>query len=69
MLIRVRYQDNSYDMVKAWRLDEYITTGKIVAFYRSDGWVTVGSDQLRHAKGNYTGPERRRKENNIPQAA
>lgn len=69
MLIRVRYKDDSYDLVKAWRLGEYIAAGKISAFYRSDGWVTVGSDQLRHGKGEYTGPERRRRENNIPRAA
>ena len=70
MLIRVRYQDNTYDMVKAWRLEEYIAAGKISAFHRGDGWVTVGSDLLRHSGDNiYAGPERRRKENNLSRAA
>lgn len=70
MLIRVRYQDNTYDMVKAWRLEEYIAAGKISAFHRGDGWVTVGRDQLRHSGDkSYAGPERRRRENSISRAA
>lgn len=70
MLIRVRYQDNTYDMVKAWRLQEYIAAGKVVAFHRSNGWVTVGRDQVRHSGiHGYSGPERRQQVNNLPRAA
>ena len=70
MLIRVKYQDNTYDMVKAWRLEEYLAEGKVAAFFRNGEWVAVGSDQIRHsATREYAGPERRRRENNFSRAA
>ena len=70
MLIRVRYSDDSYDMLKPWRLQEFIATGRVAAFLRSDGWVTVGRDPLRRSSGRgYLGPERRRRENNLSRAA
>ncbi|GLI37972.1 hypothetical protein KI811_09695 [Geobacter hydrogenophilus] len=70
MLIRVRYQDNTYDMVKAWRLEEYIATGKISAFHRGNEWVAVSRDQVRHSGDpSYGGPERRRRENNLSRVA
>ncbi len=70
MLIRVRYQDNTYDMVKAWRLEEYIAKGKISAFNRGNEWVAVGRDQVRHSGDKaYAGPERRLRENNLSRAA
>ncbi|RNC72190.1 MAG: hypothetical protein ED859_02305 [Desulfuromonadales bacterium] len=70
MLIRVRYQNNSYDMVKSWRLQEYIAAGKITAFNRGGEWVTVGRDPIRRdgAKG-YEGPERRRQDSAFHKAA
>lgn len=70
MLVRVRYHDNTYDMVKPWRLQEFIAAGKVQSFYRSDGWVVVGRDPLRRGAGrSYTGPERRKRENNVYRAA
>jgi hypothetical protein len=64
MLIRVRYRDNSYDMLKAWRLQEYLETGRIDAFYRSGTWVSVGRDPVRDGRRrDYHGPERRRQGN------
>lgn len=70
MLIRVRYHDNTYDMVKPWRLQEFIAAGRILSFYRADGWVVVGRDPLRRAAvRSYAGPERRHRENNTFQVA
>jgi hypothetical protein len=70
MLIRVRYVNDTYDMLKAWRLQEYLDDGRVVAFLRSDGWAVVGRDSLRRSMGRgYPGPERRRIENNLHRAA
>lgn len=70
MLIRVRYSDDSYDMLKPWRLQELIAAGRVAAFLRSDGWAIVGRDPLRRGAGRgYPGPERRRRENNLNRAA
>ena len=60
MLIKVIYKDNTADMVKDYLLEGLITSGKIVAFRRSGGWVTIGKDSVRNGKRDYTGPERRR---------
>lgn len=59
MLIKVLYNNDSFDMVKNSRLDEYISAGTVKQFRRSSGWVTVGVDHLRGAGGAYRGPERR----------
>jgi hypothetical protein len=61
MLIEVIYQNNEYGMVKPFLLDKLITSGKIIKFLRSEGWVTIGVDRIR-GTGNgahYKGPERR----------
>lgn len=59
MVIRVVYDNGSYDMIKATRLDDLIPTGRVSKFLRSDGWVTVGVDPIRTAQVRYDGPERR----------
>lgn len=59
MVIRVMYDNGSYDMVKASRLDDLIPTGTVSKFLRADGWVTVGVDPIRTAQVRYDGPERR----------
>jgi hypothetical protein len=60
MVIRVIYDNGSYDMVKASRLDDLIPTGRVAKFLRSDGWVTVGVDPVRAPQPEkYDGPERR----------
>lgn len=70
MLIQVRYSDDTYDMLKSWRLQEFIAAGKVSAFRRSDGWVTVERDHVRRGRDRgYAGPERRRRENNLFRAA
>jgi hypothetical protein len=41
-------------------LQRLINDGKITAFRRSSGWVTVGSEPIRGCGGDdYPGPERR----------
>ncbi|SNB45403.1 GSU3473 family protein [Geobacter sp. DSM 9736] len=64
MMIRVIYNDQSAGMVADYQLDDLINAGKIVAFHRTDGWVSVEQGPLRgrgEAPGSYEGPERRRK--------
>lgn len=61
MMIRVLYTDNTSGMIKDYLLDELISSGKIVAFYRSSGWVAVGRDPVRKdAPPSYNGQERRK---------
>jgi hypothetical protein len=60
MLIKVIYRNNSADMVKDYLLEGLIASGKIVAFRRSSGWVTIGIDRVRNGRRDYAGPERRR---------
>ena len=61
MMIRIVLENGSYDMVKAFRLDDLLPTGKIAKFMRSSGWVTVGVDLIRSSKSlRYSGPERRK---------
>jgi hypothetical protein len=47
MLIRVIRNDNRYDMVKEYQLDDMIERGEIVKFQRSSGWVIIGVDPIR----------------------
>lgn len=61
MMIRVLYKDNTSGMIKDYLLDELISSGKIVAFYRSSGWVAVGRDPVRKdTPHSYNGQERRK---------
>jgi hypothetical protein len=48
MLIRVVYNDNTYDFINPARLDESLKSGAISMFQRSNGWARVGIDPLRH---------------------
>jgi hypothetical protein len=60
MLIWVLKKNKRFDMIKEFLLEEYIQAGKIVKFFRSTGWVTVGRDPIRGTgKLSYIGPERR----------
>jgi len=47
MLIRVVYNDNTYDFINPARLDESLKSGTISMFQRSSGWARVGIDPLR----------------------
>jgi hypothetical protein len=60
MLIRVLKRDNKFDMIKEYLLEDYIQSGEILKFHRSNGWVTIGRDPIRGMGSvNYIGPERR----------
>ena len=62
MLIRVKYEDDRYDMVRPMILDRLLEAGKVQEFQRKDGWVMPGIDSVRCGKRNtYFGPERRMK--------
>ncbi len=60
MLIRVKYVDDRFDMVRPEILDRLLEAGKVREFQRSDGWVMPGTGCLRrYNQNNYSGPERR----------
>jgi len=61
MLMKVKYQNNRFDLVKGDILSIFLAEGKVKEFYRysEDRWVTVGRDQIRTGGGIYSGPERR----------
>ena len=60
MLIRVAYQDDTYDMVKPFLLDTLMAENKIKKFRRSEGWATVGIDRMRGIGGYHDGYEKRK---------
>lgn len=70
MLIRVKYVDERFDMVRPETLSRLLDTGKVREFQRSDGWVMPGVGCLRGSSGkNYSGPDRRmiqKKEQRFP---
>jgi hypothetical protein len=41
-------------------LDSMISSNKIVAFSRADGWTVIGRDAVRRENSFYAGEERRR---------
>jgi len=60
MLIRIKYDDDRFDMVRPAILDRLLKTGKVREFQRRDGWVMLGIDNLRcRNRNDYHGPERR----------
>jgi hypothetical protein len=60
MLIRVKYFDDSFDMVRPEILDRLLEAGKVREFQRRDGWVMPGIGNLRRMlRNDYTGTERR----------
>lgn len=60
MLIRVKYTDNRFDMIRPEILNQLLEKGSVESFLRCDGWVMPGSGALRNAnKSGYSGPERR----------
>lgn len=66
MLIRVKYTNNRFDVVRPELLDRLLDAGTVAAFLRRDGWAIPGIDPIR-SKGSsvYPGINRR----NRPQAA
>ncbi len=73
MVIRVIYQNQKYDFVKASRLDEFIEMGAIASFQRRSGWVRVGIDPIRatitDSSYAYRGKERRQSWEEMSEAA
>ena len=62
MLVRVKYVDDRFDMVRPEILDRLLEAGKVREFKRSDGWVMPGIGAVRHKGSNdYSGSERRTK--------
>jgi len=59
MLIRVVYENEKYDFVKPFILDELLYLNKIKKFHRINGWVDPNIDKIRGTGGYYRGPERR----------
>lgn len=60
MLIRVKYVDDRFDMVRPEILERLLKAGKVREFERQDGWAMPGIDSLRSSNTNYySGPERR----------
>ena len=59
--IKVKYQNNNYDFVPDYMLDQLISARKIKKFYRfsEERWVTAGFDRIRGIGGIYSGPDRR----------
>ncbi len=47
MLIRVRYNDDTYGMVDDSHLESLISACKIKEFLRSSGWVKIGLYPIR----------------------
>ena len=47
MLISVLYENNTYDVIKSTKLEEFISLGTITKFFRSSGWVTISDDPIR----------------------
>lgn len=62
MLIRVKYVDDRFDMVRPEILDRLLEAGKVREFQRSDGWVMPGIANLRRKKSRSgdSVPERRK---------
>ena len=60
MLIRVKYVDERFDMVRPETLDRLLEAGKVRGFQRSDGWITPLIGNLRSKNRNeYFGSDRR----------
>jgi len=47
MMIQVKYNSGTYDMVKAESLHRLIANGEIDQFRRGNGWTKVGRDPIR----------------------
>lgn len=58
--IRVMYDDRIYGVIPDFMLDAYIDEGRVMKFYRAEGWVVVGCGPIRVRRRPYGGPERRR---------
>jgi len=69
MLIRVKYPDGKYDMVKEFRLDFLIQTKSLHSFKRSNGWAVLGIDPVRQTSGQRRSNAPERRQSLMPVAA
>lgn len=53
-ILRVEYENHSYDYVADKQIDTLIEQQKIVKFKRNTGWVEVGVDPLRKSHREHT---------------
>lgn len=62
-MIKVLFHgEDDHQHVPDYALGQLIATGRIKAFLRSTGWVTIGRDPIREAgRVSYYGPERRKR--------
>lgn len=60
MLVRVMYEDGSFDMVRNDMLDILVANLRVKKIRRNSGWVDVDSGEIRNSLGRaWSGPERR----------
>ena len=64
MLLRVQYQNLTYDYVDTLALDQLLEAKNLRQFYRPSEarWVDVYRDPVRGIGGHYSGPDRRVKQ-------
>jgi hypothetical protein len=60
MKISVIYKNGVKDRISPGLLDTLLDAQQVDRFQRSDGWVRVGTDQVREKVEDYVGYERRR---------
>lgn len=62
--IQIRDKTGTERFIEADHLDDAISKGEVVAFRRSDGWISISDEALRGVKSvrkrSYAGQERRR---------
>ena len=61
MRIMVMYKDGKIGSIDNHKVERLIASYKIIKFFRSMGWVTIGQEPIRGWGGDYQGPERRRR--------
>lgn len=60
MMIRIMYNNGSFDIVKPGMLNMLLADNRVSSFKRSSGWAVVGRDPIRGIGGmGYVGPDRR----------
>lgn len=60
MLVRVMYEDGSFDMVRNDMLDILVANMKVKRIRRSSGWIDVEHDRIRQGVGEPINGEERR---------
>ena len=59
MLIPVMFKDGKFGYTDKYKIDRLINARQIIKFRRSNGWVIIGRDAIRHKTCTYQGVERR----------